>query len=213
MSNNSFSCQVTVIGAGPYGLAVASHLRAASAEVRIFGKPMDFWDSQMPKGMLLRSEWSGSNIGDPNQTLTLDRYESSLGSKLDRPRLPREDFVRYGQWFQQKALPDLDKRNVARVEAGCAGYRITLDDGEQISSQNVVVATGIGSFSNYTAPFALLPRELASHTSDRLNHDLSRFAGKSVAVVGAGQSAIESAALLLEAGAQVEVLLRQPQLR
>jgi FAD-dependent urate hydroxylase len=213
LSNNSFSCQFTVNGAGPYGLAVASHLRAGGAEVRIFCKPMDFWDSQMPKCMLLRSPWSGSNIGDPNQTLTLDRYESSLGSKLDRRRLPREDFVRYGQWFQQKGLPDLDTRNVARVEAGCAGYRITLDDGEQFSSQNVVVTAGIGSFNNYPAPFASLPQELASYTSDRLNYDLGRFAAKCVAVVGAGQSAIESAALLLEACAQVEVLLRQPQLR
>jgi hypothetical protein len=213
MSNNSFSCQFTVIGAGPYGLAVASHLRAGGVEVRIFGKPMDFWDSQMPKRMLLRSPWSGSNIGDPNQALTLDRYESSLGLKLDRRHLPREDFVRYGQWFQQKALPDLDTRNVARVEAGCDGYRITLDDGEQFSSQNVIVATGIGTFSNYAAPFASLPRELASHTSDRLNYDFGRFAAKSVAVIGGGQSAIESAALLVEAGAQVEVLLRQPQLR
>src|SRR5258705_4773469 len=201
MNNNSFSCQFTVIGAGPYGLAVASHLRAGGAEVRIFGKWMDFWDSHMPKGMLQRSPWSGSNMDDPNQTLTLDRYESCLASKLDRRRLPREDFVRYGQWFQQKALPDLDTRNVALVEASRDGYRITLDEGEQFSSKNVIVATGIGSFSNYTAPFESLRRELASHTSDRLNHDFGRFAAKSVAVVGGGQSAIESAALLVEAGA------------
>ena len=52
---NNLDNRFAVIGAGPYGLAVASHLRAIGAEVRIFGKPMDFWASQMPKGMLLRS--------------------------------------------------------------------------------------------------------------------------------------------------------------
>src|SRR5258705_12312491 len=160
MNNNSFSCQFTVIGAGPYGLAVASHLRAGGAEVRIFGKWMDFWDSHMPKGMLLRSPWSGSNIGDPNQTLTLDRYESSLASKLDRRRLPREDFVRYGQWFQQKARPDLDTRNVALVGASRDGYRIPLDEGEQVSSKTGIVPTGIGSFDNDADPFEWLRRGL-----------------------------------------------------
>src|ERR1700723_3219961 len=110
MTNHSLGCQFTVIGAGPYGLAGASHLLASGAEVRIFGRPMDFWATQMPKGMLLRSPWSGSNIGDPSQTFTLDRYESALGSALNR-RVPLEDFVRYGQWFQRQALPGLDARN------------------------------------------------------------------------------------------------------
>jgi hypothetical protein len=212
MTNNSLGCQFTVIGAGPYGLAVASHLRAAGAETRIFGRPMDFWANQMPRGMLLRSPWSGSNIADPNQTLTLDRYESALGSKVVR-HAPLEVFVSYGQWFQQQALPDLDTRNIALVERDDAGYRIMLDDGESFHSQNVAVVTGIGSFANCPAPFASLPPELVSHTSSRLNNNLARFASKCVAVVGAGQSAIESAVLLHEAGADVEVLMRQPQLR
>jgi FAD-dependent urate hydroxylase len=210
--NTSSNCQFTVIGAGPYGLAVASHLRASGAEVRIFGQPMYFWDRHMPQGMLLRSPWPGSNIGDPHRALTLDRYESALGSGLNR-RIPVEDFVRYGKWFQRHALPDLDTRNVAAVERDCEGYSITLDDGERFSSRNVVVATGIGSFPNCPAPFASLPQDLASHTSHRSNQNLGRFAGKLIVVVGAGQSAIESAALLHEAGAEVEVLVRRPELR
>jgi cation diffusion facilitator CzcD-associated flavoprotein CzcO len=206
------SCQFTVIGAGPYGMATASHLRAAGAEVRIFGQPMEFWDRQMPKGMLLRSPWPGSNIGDPRQALTLDRYEEALGSQLER-RLPIEDFVRYGQWFQRRALSDLDPRNVASLERDGDGYRITLDDGEQFCSDNVVAATGIGSFANRPAPFTSLTEDLVSHTSHPLNSNLGRFRDKCVVVVGAGQSAIESAALLHEAGAEVEVLVRRPQLR
>lgn len=212
MINDNMTCQFTVIGAGPYGLATASHLRAAGAEVRIFGRTMEFWNSHMPKGMLLRSPWSGSNIGDPDQALTLDCYEKSVATKLER-RLPLEDFVRYGQWFQRQSVPDLDRRNVASIKPEGVGYRITLDDSENFHSRNVVVATGIGSFTNCPAPVASLPGELFSHTSNRINNDLGRLAGKRVIVVGAGQSAIESAVLLYEAGADVEVLVREPQVR
>jgi len=204
--------EIAVIGAGPYGLAAASHLRAAGAEVRIFGKAMDFWASQMPHGMLLRSPWSGSNIGDPQRRLTLDRYELSLGSSLQR-QLPLEDFVRYGQWFQLHALPDLDMRNVSAVDRSGAGFQIRVEDGESFFAQKIVVATGIGSFANRPGPFGSLPSELVSHTSDRGNHNLARFAGQSIAVIGAGQSGLESAALLTESGAQVEVLTRQPAVR
>src|SRR5437660_9270383 len=87
-----------VVGAGPYGLAVASHLRAAGFEARIFGNVMSFWDGHMPKGMRLRSPWEGSHIADPCGALTLEQYESGLGSRLSR-QLPLEDFVGYGQWF------------------------------------------------------------------------------------------------------------------
>lgn len=201
-----------VIGAGPYGLAVASHLRSAGISVRIFGKPMDFWRTQMPKGMLLRSPWGGSNISDAKKAWTLDSFETARGSTLNR-RLPVEDFVAYGAWFQQRALPEIDQRNVSLVERVNDGYKVTLGDGDSFRAARVVVATGIGHFSHRPALFEVLPQELASHTSDQNNQNLSRFAGKSVIVVGGGQSAIESAALLSEVGAEVEVLMRQPQIR
>ena len=201
-----------VIGAGPYGLAAASHLRSAGIAVRVFGKPMDFWRTQMPKGMLLRSPWGGSNISDAKKAWTLDSFETARGSTMNR-RLPVEDFVAYGEWFQQQALPGIDQRNVSLVERANDGYTVTLDDGETFRSARVVVATGIGYFSQRPTLFEALPLELASHTSDRSNHDLNRFAGKSVIVIGGGQSAMESAALLSEAGAEVEVLMRQPKIR
>ena len=36
-----------------------------------------------------------------------------------------------------------------------------------------------------------------------------KFAGKRIAVIGAGQSALEAAALLSEAGAEVEIIVRE----
>jgi len=193
-------------------MAVASHLRAAGWQVRILGKPMDFWDSQMPRGMWLRSPLEGSHIADPEHALTLDRYQASQGRALSKP-LPLEDFVAYGQWFQRQALPDLDQRHVVGVESEDDGFQLTLEDGDRLEAERVIVATGIGSFAHYPAPFASTPRALVSHTSERSNRDLGRFRGQRVLVVGSGQSALESAALLDEAGIEVEVLVRQPQVR
>jgi hypothetical protein len=49
--------------------------------------------------------------------------------------------------------------------------------------------------------------ELVSHSS--AHRDLSRFAGKRIVVIGGGQSALESAALLHEGNANVEVIARR----
>jgi len=66
------ACDVAIIGAGPYGLSAAAHLRTVKGlEVRVFGEPMSFWDYNMPVGMLLRSNWTATQIADPNRSLTL----------------------------------------------------------------------------------------------------------------------------------------------
>jgi thioredoxin reductase len=211
--NKSFSSPLfAVVGAGPYGLAVASHLRAAGFEVCVFGRVMDFWDRQMPRGMLLRSPWDGSHISDPQRKWTLDRFEQARGKSIPR-RIPVEDFVDYGKWLQGCAVPDLDTRLVTAIDRIDSGFRLTLEDGEQVEADEVVAAAGIASFPRIPGPLSALPPELVSHTSAAANHDLARFAGRHVAVVGGGQSAVESAALLCEAGVRVELLVRRPALR
>src|ERR1700758_3967160 len=121
----TLACQVAIIGAGPYALAAAAHLQAAKVEVCVFGKPMEFWEHQMPAGMLLRSNWEGSHIADPHDRLTLDRYQQEQGTHLPTP-LTRDDFVNYGRWFQRQVVPHLDTRLVTRVEATSTNFRITL---------------------------------------------------------------------------------------
>lgn len=199
------TCEVAIVGAGPYGLATAAHLRAVGAQTRVFGEPMGFWHRQMPVGMLLRSPWDASHIGDPTGSLTLDRYESARGTKLSRP-VPLADFVEYGEWFQREAAPDLDPRTVTRVDRVAEGFRLTLEDGESLRAARVVVAAGLAPFGRRPSPFDELPAALVSHSSDY--GDLSRLGGSRVVVAGAGQSALESAALLYEAGAEVEVVAR-----
>ena len=201
-------CDVAIVGAGPYGLAAAAHLCAADGlDVRVFGEPMAFWQRQMPVGMLLRSPWEASHISDPRGDLTLDRYEETLGTQIGKP-VPLERFVAYGAWFQQHAVPDVDRRHVTEVARNAAGFHVTLEDGEQLHARRVVVAAGIGAFAARPAQLAHLSPELVSHSSE--HRDLSHFAGRDVIVVGGGQSALESAALLHEAGAKVEVVVRAP---
>jgi len=202
------ACDLAIVGAGPYGLAAAAHLRAADGfDVRIFGDPMSFWRQQMPAGMLLRSPWDASHIADPDDVLTLDRYELATGARIERP-IPLDVFIRYGVWFQQQVATDVDRRTVAAVEPWRGRFLLRLDDGEVVEARRLVVAAGIAPFAWKPSEFRDLPNELVSHASEHA--DLARLAGKEVVVVGGGQSALESAALLHEAGAGVRVLVRAP---
>ena len=100
---------------------------------------------------------------------------------------------------------------MVRVDHDGANFLLLMDDGETIRSPRVVVATGIGPFKRKPAVFGDLPPAQVSHCYEGRN--VRMFAGKRVAVIGAGQSALECAALLHEAGADVEVIVRSPSLR
>jgi cation diffusion facilitator CzcD-associated flavoprotein CzcO len=201
-------CDVAIIGAGPYGLAAGAYLRAADGlDVRVYGETMSFWERQMPKGMLLRSPWTALQISDPRGSLTLDRLDSLQQVSTPRP-VPLSRFVAYGRWFQENALSDVDRRHVSLVTRERDRFRLALEDGETVEAANVVVAAGIARFAWLPPEFAGLGPALATHSSEHT--DFAPFAGRSVAVIGAGQSALESAALLHEAGAEVEVITRAP---
>src|ERR1700731_1983163 len=203
-------CDVAIIGAGPYGLSATAHLRTVKGlDVHTFGEPMCFWERNMPKGMLLRSGWAASQIAGPNQSLTMEEYQAASGTHFSSP-VPLDCFLRYGTWYQRQAAPDLDQRKVARVEPDAKGFRLILAEGETVLSRRLVVAAGIGSFAWRPPEFADLPSSLASHTSE--HRELQTFAGKQVLVIGCGQSALESAALLHECGAQVELVARAPKI-
>ncbi|MEV5123758.1 FAD-dependent oxidoreductase [Streptomyces decoyicus] len=212
------STPVAVIGAGPYGLSTAAHLRARGLPVRVFGQPMASWRTQMPAGMLLKSTPAASSIDAPQSGHTLADFCAATGEgpyASDWDILPIEVFVRYGQWVQQRLVPDLEQVKVVSVDRRDDGFELKLDSGEQVGARAVVVATGLSGLAH-------LPPELAAAIPDgpsatgpvshsAQHHDLSALAGRQVVVIGAGQSALESAVLLAEAGAaSVRVVARGP---
>jgi thioredoxin reductase len=202
--------EAVVIGAGPYGLSTAAYLKDAGVDAYVIGKPMAFWKQSMPARMLLRSRIEASNIASPKEQLSLAAYQKSIKRKLPEP-LPIEDFIAYGDWFQKQVVPDLDERLVRRVAYNGSIFDVIFEDGEKMQAKQLVLAVGIGLFSQRPDEFVDVPRELASHSSEL--SDLSQCNGQRVAVIGTGQSALEYAALLRENGADVVILSRSAEIR
>jgi len=198
--------EVAVIGAGPHGLSAATHLRRAGVQAHAFGDPMSFWRT-MPEGMKLRSNFSATSMVETTGPLSLTGYAEATGRLLEHP-VELEDFIEYGSWVQRTALADLDERAVRALERADGGFAVELDDGERVRARRVVIACGIAPFERMPAGFDHLPAERVSHTAH--HRDLGVFAGQRVLVIGGGQSAFESAALMHERGAaQVEVAVRR----
>jgi FAD-dependent urate hydroxylase len=198
-------CEVAVVGAGPYGLSVAAHLRSAGIGARSFGRPLSFWREHMPKGMRLRSPWIATHLADPERRFSLDAFARQAGL-APQEQLPIERFVQYAEWFQLQAVPDLDRRKVVRVESAEPGFRLLLEDGEAVHAGRVVVAMGLANQDLRPPQFAGLEPALVSHTCEHAS--LEKWCGKRVAVVGRGQSACESAMLLRAAGSEVDLICR-----
>ena len=208
--HTSAHCDVAVIGAGPYGLSAGVHLKANGIAACVFGEPMEFWAHKMPEGMLLRSPRVASSLSDPDRAFTLEAYEAASNREPCAP-VPLDTFVEYGRWFRHQLGSDLDHRTVLRVDRDQPGFRLTLQDGEEIRSTYVVIAAGVGPFKKKPAVFQNLSPQQAIHSYE--GREVRSFAGKRVIVIGAGQSALESAALLHEATAHVEVIARQAEFR
>src|SRR5579883_2057657 len=200
---------VAIVGAGPFGLSIAAHLRARGQSYRIVGKPMQSWLEQMPDGMLLSSEGFASNLYDPAGAFTLGRYCAERSIPYADLGLPvRLDvFSAYGLAFQKRLVPDLEDRTLVALERAPAGFALRLDDGRRFTARRVVLAVGITHFAHTPPALADLPADLCSHSAD--NKDPARLKGREVVVIGAGASAIDLAALLHEAGAKVRLAARR----
>jgi thioredoxin reductase len=202
------SVDVAIVGAGPYGLSLAAHLRRTGVDARVFGRPMRLWHDAMPAGMFLKSQPFASNLSDPDGAATLRAFCEATGQRYvpygDPVSLER--FTAYGAWFQRTQVPDLVPHLVEHLMPSGDGYELTLDTGERVRACRVVVATGVEHFAYTPPPLDTLPPKLCSHSS--AHTDLGVFRGMDVTVVGGGQSALETAALASEQGATVRVLVR-----
>jgi thioredoxin reductase len=207
------SVDVAIVGAGPYGLSVAAHLNKFRIPYRIFGTPMHSWRSLMPKGMSLKSEGFASYLYDPDDSFTLAHYCREIKQPYAHVGIPvpLATFAAYGLEFQKRFVPNVEAVNIASIQRRSAGdFELTTETGEKLSARRVVVAAGITHFGHVPKPLSDLPPELVSHSSK--HSDLSAMRGRKIAVVGAGSSAVDLAALMHEAGAIVELVGRRKEL-
>jgi thioredoxin reductase len=221
--------ELLVIGAGPYGLAVAAEAQRRGLSVQVVGEPMRFWRENMPSGMLLRSgpEWHLDAAG----VHTLESFAGSVSGPI-----PVETFIAYADWFSaqnnlvplRRRVERLTKENgsVAAVRDGgpsAAGssadgsssagspsagpFVAHLDDGSSLAADRVVAAPGIASFAVEPPFVSALRPDQWSHTVSTV--DFAGLRGRRVLIVGGRQSAFEWAALLAEEGAaRVDVVYR-----
>jgi FAD-dependent urate hydroxylase len=199
---------VAIVGAGPYGLSVAAYLRAAGVEFRQFGVPLHPWRSAMPAGMFLKSQGFASNLADPDGSHTLAAFCRLTGRPYADYGLPvsLDTFVAYGLWFAAEYSPDLEEILVTSVIPEEGGFQLSLSDGTECTARRVVVATGVEHFAYLPAVLAGLPAALCTHSS--AHTDLTVFRDRDVIVIGGGQSALETSALLHESGARPRIVLR-----
>jgi hypothetical protein len=171
---------------------------------------MKMWRDNMPTGMHLKSEGFASSLYDPYGNLPLRRYCSERGLRyadLNVP-VPLSTFIEYGLEFQTRFVPHLDRRSVKRLIRIGDSFILRLEDEREISARRVVLATGIDYYRHIPPELAHLAPQLITHSADY--GDVTRLAGRRVAVIGRGASALDLAVLSHEAGAEVHVVARAP---
>src|SRR5271154_5625659 len=152
---------VAVIGAGPYGLSIAAHLRDRKVAFRIFGAPMSSWRNHMPAGTLLKSFGFASNLYDPGSTFTLAHFcqeQGLLYSDVVDP-VSLETFIAYGMEFQKRFVPSLEQTDITSLCRSAEGFTLTTQTGEFVPASRVIVAVGITHFGYIPPILADLSQE------------------------------------------------------
>ncbi len=169
---------------------------------------MLFWSQLAGAGgeRYLKSYCFGTNISAPTEGFSFADYSRPRGLETFEP-CSIENFSAYGHWFQQRNVPWVEPVDVTLVTRQTNGFSVTLANEERFTASHVVVAIGLAGFDHMPRVLTALSPDLVTHTS-RIG-SFAAYKGRNIAIVGAGQSALEAAALLHEAGARPKLLVRE----
>ena len=191
--------EVAIVGAGPYGLSLASHLRAAGVTFRQFGPLMNPWRTAMPQGMFLKSQGFASSLsrirGARIQARgVLRRHRASLRQLRAAGAAGHVRGIRGVVPGRTAARAGADARHRRQPP----GHRLPPRTGHRRGGPR---QPGRGRRRDRALPVRALgagrpPEEFCTHSSQHT--DLAAWRGRSVIILGAGQLALESAALLHE---------------
>jgi FAD-dependent urate hydroxylase len=195
--------EAAIVGAGPYGLSVAAHLR--DRRVELFGEPMETWRTRMPPDMLLRSDWTETSFSAPGDAGTIERWAVATDEPREEP-IPLQKFLRYAEWFRSTFVGAADLSDVVGVERSGDGFRLRTAMGREVETRSLVLAVGAVPFAYAPPPLAGVIGDGAVYATDL--QDYGAYRDRRIVVVGGGQGGLESAALAARAGASVEVVVR-----
>lgn len=212
-----------VVGGGMLGLTVAFALRRQGiARLRVLdqaeaGREGPWVTYARMNTLRSPNHLTGPVLGLPNLTFRA-WYEAQHGEAAwaELGKIPREMWMDYLIWYRH--VLKLPVENGVRLEAikpAAHGLDLILRHGdgriEQAATRKLILATGREgqARARIPAPFAPYLGQQVSHTAEEI--DFNALAGKDVAVIGLGASALDNAACALEARArQVTVLARSP---
>jgi thioredoxin reductase len=157
-----------------------------------------------PYGSVLSAARHGYDIATYSTLHGFDDYADRVGP------LSLERFLGYSEWFTNELAPDVRDVTVTSVTPGADGFKVEFAEAAPVLARQVIIATGL-------LPHMYIPSELSGLPSDLMTHSsvhdrLDQFSGRRVAVIGGGQSALQTGALLQEAGAEVQVIARTREL-
>jgi cation diffusion facilitator CzcD-associated flavoprotein CzcO len=215
---------VLIIGAGQSGLAVAFALqRARVANVLALDKAEygreGPWSS-FARMRTLRSpkDYTGPDLDVPSLTYQA-WHEARFGleSWQALELIPTQFWSSYLLWVRETtAVPVRNGCEALDIAPAADGLiAVTVQDRagsrETLHARKLVLATGQEGMGRWWMPqcVSALPSRCRAHAADDI--DFSALGGKVVAVLGAGASALDNAAVALEHGAaEVHVFCRRP---
>jgi cation diffusion facilitator CzcD-associated flavoprotein CzcO len=216
--------EVAVIGGGMAGMAAAASLTLTGIQAVIFdrapvGQEGPWVTTARMQTLRSPKQLTGPALGLPALTFRA-WFEAQFGLQawIELDKIPRTQWMDYLRWYRQALKLELrNDHHVTNIEPRTDGLvRLEVDtpSGKQtIYARRVVLATGRDGLGGAYVPeiATTIPHEAWAHSSDFL--DYATLAGKRVGVVGAGASAMDSAATALEAGAKsVDLLIRRTDL-
>lgn len=199
---------VAIIGAGPYGLSVAAHLRAAGVDHRIFGRPMETCRHHMPGGMLLKSDSFASNLYDPAGEYPLSRFcgEHAIEYSDDQMPVPLETFIDCGRAFRHRFASNLEETAIHSLRRHAEGFAFCLENGTSVRAAASLPQPASDISGMYRLRSARLRPGLFRTITIIVTSAASQ--GGVLQCLG-GASAIDMAALLKRRGCDVTLICRR----
>lgn len=217
---------VLIVGAGQSGLATAfGLLRSQVSNILVLDKSEEGQEGPWltyARMHTLRSpkHFTGPDLDIPSLTYQ-SWHEARFGEEHWRTLdlISRELWAEYLLWFRR--IVDLPVRNGCDVvEISSAPGRLlaarvqTADGADTLYARKIVLATGQEGMGDWTVPEPLrhLPPSRCAHAAQHI--DFASLRGKRVAVIGAGASAFDNAAVALETGAaEVNLFCRRAEIQ